>query len=410
MPEHAPRPASPNAALRRLPRAFTLVELLLSVTLLVIIIAIVVQITNQTSNIWLSSTARIQSFQESRAGFEAMTRKLSQATLNTYYDYYNSANQARSQVTVGLSGTTALNALSAFIPATYDRYSDLHFISGAANVFQLQTSGTVATPIATQTQAVFFQAPLGYSASSSYQHLDNALNACGYFLRFDSANSSVPPHILNSPGYKPRYRFRLMEMDQPTEQLTVYSGIASPNAWFVQNAVSNSRVIAENVIALVLLPKLPASQDDPTQAGKGVSLAPNYNYNSRITPNAATDSSWPSANPAFPGDTFTTTTISGSASAGSRHSQLPPMMRLVMVVIDETSAARIQGSGTTPPSAINLNTTTLFTDATQLDADIQSVEDICNARPGNLTGNTVRLTHRVFSTDIIMRDAKWSNN
>ena len=405
MPRHA-RPANSATSLKRDARAFTLVELMLAVTLLVIIISIVVQITNQTSQIWLSSTARIQSFQEARAGFESMTRKLSQATLNTYYDYYNSNNQARSQVAVGLSGSAALNALSAFVPATYDRYSDLHFISGQAGTFQLQTSGTTATPITTQTHAVFFQAPLGYSASSSYQQLDDALNACGYFLRFDSANSSVPPHVLNSPGYKPRYRFRLMEMTQPTEQLTIYSGTASQSAWFVQNAVTNSRVIAENVIALVLLPKLPASQDT-----SGTSLAPNYNYNSRIPLGAANDPSWPSANPIFPGDAFTATAVtSGSTTNGTRHAQLPPMMRLVMIVIDETSAARIQGSGTTPPAAINLALTTLFTDATKLDADVQSVEDICNAKAGNVTGNSIRLTHKVFNTDIIMRDAKWSNN
>jgi len=45
-----------------------------------------------------------------------------------------------------------------------------------------------------------------------------------------------------------------------------------------------------------------------------------------------------------------------------------------------------------------------------MDADIQAVEDICNAKTGNLTGNRQRLTYRVFSTEILMREAKWSND
>lgn len=388
-PHPDPQDRCLGAAFRR--HAFTIPELLVAMTLLIIITGIVVQVTNQTSKIWLSATARIQAFQEARAGFESLTRKLSQATLNTYYDYYDSNNNPRGQVTAGLSGNAAISALASFVPVKYDRYSELHFVCGQAQDFKLLSSSTNSS-VVTQTHAVFFQAPLGYSASSQYQELDNALNACGYFLLFDDAKSSIPAHIVNSPNYKARYRFRLMEMTQPSEQLTVYqnNGPTHQNDWFANYAISNSRIIAENVIALVLLPKLPPSQDT-----QGVVLAPTYNYDSRV----AVDSS---------ADTYT---ISGTSTInGTRHAQLPPIMHVVMIVIDETSAARIQGSGTTPPHAIDFHSVDLFKDATKLDGDIQKVEDICNAVPGNLTGNTVHLTHRVFNTDIIMRDAKWSNN
>jgi len=396
-------PSAPLNFRKRNASAFTLVELLVSMLLLIIITGIVVQTTNQTSQIWISSRSRIQSFQEARAGFQAMTAKLSQATLNTYFDYYGTTSTVTGTIARStLSGTTAL---ANFIPSTYDRYSDLHFVSGQAAAFKLLLSASAATTgtITTQTQAAFFQSPLGYSADPNYQELDNALNACGYFLQFDEAKSYVPPHIVNSTGYIPRYRFRLMEMTQPTEQLVVYSGTS--NDWFVKNAVANSRIIAENVIALVILPKLPASQDDPDKAGGGVTLAPFYNYNSRVPFKATQDPSWTS----FPGDSFTAYPMAGGTSNGTRHAQLPPMMRVVMVVIDETSAARIQGASTTVPAAINLASTALFTDAKKLDQDIQSVEDICNAKPGNATGNTVKLTHRVFSTEIILPAAKWSN-
>ena len=393
-----------RASIKAWPRAFTLVELLISMALLVIILGIVIRMTELTSRIWQSSTARIQMFQEARAGFESMTRKLSQATLNTYYDYYGTypGMPTTTGTLIARCQVTGTAALANFVPVTYDRYSELHFVSGqAATLLGTVLSGS------TQTQAVFFQAPLGYSVN--YQQIDNALNACGYFLQFGTATDAVPPHVLLSPSYKTRYRFRLMEMTQPSENLAIYSGTttATANNWFVQNAASNSRVIAENVIALVLLPKLPDSQDDPNGAGQGVSLAPYYNYNSRVPLDATSDPWWPS----FPGDSFFAYPMATeTATQGTRHAQMPPLMHLVMIAIDETSAARIQGNLTAVPPGINLNTTTLFTNAANLAQDIQSVQNICNAQAGNLTKNTVRLNYRVFTSDLIMRGAKWSNN
>lgn len=378
-----------SPAPRKSKTAFTLVEMLLACGLLVIVCGIVLTMTAQISKIWSTSTSRIQTFQEARAAFEAMTRRLSQATLNTYYDYYQSTAG-------GYVLRTPANAAT-FVPTTYNRVSDLHFISGRASTL-LNASPTT---IITQTHAVFFQAPIGYSVS--YQKLDSSLNACGYFLQFDNAASSVPAYISAMPNYRPRYRYRLMEMTQTTENLGVYFG--SPNDWFVQNAASSSRIMAENVIALALLPKLAPSED-----ATGTALAPNYNYNSRIPFGATNDTNWPSASPPFPGDSFTTQPASGSAITVTRHHQLPPLMHVVMIVIDEPSAIRLQGASTSVPAAINFSSTTLFTDATKLAADIQSVEDICNAKAGNLTGNTLRLNYRIFYSDVIMRDAKWSND
>lgn len=382
--------------------AFTLLELLVAAAVFLVVVGIVLQFTDQTSKIWRGATAKIQAFQEARAGFDAMTRNLSQATLNTYYDYYNSNNKSRMELAG--TGTAATAALANFIPYTYDRVSELHFISGQAGTLLAASP----TPIRTQAHGVFFQAPKGYSVE--YQGLANALNACGYFLQFDDGAASVPTFIKDAPGFVPKYRFRMMEMTQSTENLQVYSGTNSKNDWFVKNAAANSRVIAENVIALVLLPKLPDRQDDPAKSGKGVSLAPNYNYNSRVPLLASSDPDWGSASPSFPPDGFD---AFPSGSTGSvkvtRHHQLPPVMRAVMVVLDEASAARIQGNGTTVPAAIDFSGKGLFVDATKLSEDIQKVEDVCNAKSGNITGNTQKLTYRVFSTDIIMRQAKWSN-
>lgn len=393
-----PKPLSPSVRRdRRSPAAFTLVELLVSMVLLILIVAIVLQMSDQTGKIWHDSAAKIQSFQEARSGFEAMTRKLSQATLNTYYDYYDTKNRPRKSLT----GSDLIN----FTPSRYDRISDLHFISGQAQTL-LQASPKRVT---TQAHAVFFQAPLGYSVT--YQRLNNALDSCGYFLQFDDASEMVPDHVTKTPGYKPRYRFRLMELMQRTEQSTIYDPNAkTPNAWFVDNAAVSSRVLAENVIALVLQPKLSPREDDPARTGKGVSIAPNYNYNSRIPLAAQDDASWTGAVPAFPPDQFAAYPSDGSTTQASRHHQLPPTMHVAMIVIDEASANRLQGNGSAVPQAIDLSRTGLFTDASKLSDDIQAVEDICSARTGNLTGNRQRLTYRVFSTDILMREAKWSND
>ncbi len=371
-------------------RGFTLVELLVATAVFLMVLGVVLQITDQTSKIWRSSSAKIQAFQEARAGFDAMSRNLAQATLNTYYDYYNTNNLPRTAMT-----NTA--QLAAFVPQTYDRVSDLHFVSGQAATLLAASPAAVKT----QTHAVFFQAPKGYSVV--YDGMDNAINACGYFLQFDDGSAVVPDFIKNAPGFKPRYRFRMMEMTQPTEELAIYGN--QSNDWFVKYAAANSRMIAENVIALVLLPKLSDRQDDPAEAGKGVSVAPGYNYNSRIGFKAASDPSWSG----FPPDEFTAYPTGGDPVKATRHHQLPPVVRMIMIVIDEASAVRLQGNGTGIPAAINLSATGLFTDATKLDADIQAVEDICNAKPGNLTGNTQKLTYRVFSSDIILRQAKWSN-
>jgi len=371
--------------------------MLVAISVLIIILGIVFELTAQISQVWRSSTSRIQTFQEARAGFEAMTRRLSQANLNTYYDYYATNSSGAYYL------RTSANA-STFVPCTYDRASELHFISGQAT--NLLTGSPTA--ISTQTHAVFFQAPLGYSVT--YQKLANSLNACGYYLQFDAAASSIPNYVTNAPSYKPRYRYRLMEMLQPTESLGVYTGL--PTSWFVQNAGSNSRVLAENVIALVLLPKLPSSQD-----ASGTNMAPNYNYDSRITLGATSDTNVTPAPsspwPAFPPDSFTTLTNGASVpSTMTRHNQLPPLLHVIMVVIDEPSAIRLQGTSTSVPAGINFAAVSppLFVNASNMSNDLQSVEDVCNAKAGNVTGNTLRLNYQIFESDIMMRDAQWSND
>ena len=65
---------------------FTLTEILVATAILAIIIGILFSMTQQTGKVWKNTTGKVEVFRTARNAFEAMTRTLSQATLNTYYD------------------------------------------------------------------------------------------------------------------------------------------------------------------------------------------------------------------------------------------------------------------------------------------------------------------------------------
>ena len=68
---------------------FTLVEVLVSAGIVVVLMVVLLGMTDQTQRLVRSTSAKVEQFQEARVAFEAMTRRLAQATLNTYWDYDN---------------------------------------------------------------------------------------------------------------------------------------------------------------------------------------------------------------------------------------------------------------------------------------------------------------------------------
>ncbi len=153
--------------------------------------------------------------------------------------------------------------------------------------------------------------------------------------------------------------------------------------WFIDPLQANpvpAHVLAENILALVFLPKL--SPGDQT-AGKYTdqSLAPGYAYDSTTVGAGASDANLNSLN------------------------QLPPVITVTMVAVDESSYNRLQGTSTKPPGSL------------KFDALFQSVGDTSDpAQPGfaqdlktltdTLQAN--RLNYRVFTTDVALKSAKWS--
>ena len=175
---HPPGPTAPFA--RR--RAFTLVELLVSMVVLSLMLVLLAQLTGSTQKVWTSTVGKVEQFRDARQAFESMTRRLSQATLNTYWDYQ----------------------LSNGVPAFYVRQSELRFISG--NTTLLQINPDVGHGPSRPTHAIFFQAPQGFvTDTADYHGLDNLLNTWGYCIEF-SDDSAIRPSFLTSLPNPPPLR------------------------------------------------------------------------------------------------------------------------------------------------------------------------------------------------------------
>ena len=336
--------------------AFSLLEVLVATSVLVIIMVVIFSMTQQISGAWRSSTAKIEAFQGGRGAFDAMSRQIGLATLNTYYDYFDLTGKPRGALA---SGT--------FVPHHYGRYSDLHFITGKS---------LVTSPAAQVGHAIFFQAPLGYTDDIvNYGGMQTLLNACGYFVVYDKDNSR--PKFLDDGVTIPkkpadRYRFRLMQFFQPDQRLAVYSSGATD--WFTTPLASASppvRIMAENVVAVILLPKL-SKVEESTQ---GV-LAKDYEYNTR---------------PAL---------LSGTQ--GKVDYQLPPVVEVIMVAIDEPSAQRICTTKTAP----DLGLAALFQTLDPLDPQAQLEKDLDKL---TATLRDRHITYRVFRSEVALRGAKWSS-
>jgi uncharacterized protein (TIGR02599 family) len=439
---------------RRHARGFTLVELLVSTAVIALIMLMLVQVTNNISNAWRGTAEKVEKFQGARDGFEAMTRRISQATLNTYWDYYDISGVTRSQYT----GTTA------FLPFTYGRQSDLRFICGPMSgaTWSITANSTLAGSSLLNywpTHGIFFPAPLGVVLNTTqspdqqiYGAMDNLLNTWGYFVEINSdANPNLnirPPFITNANTQAQRWRARLMEFEEPTENMCTYdvsyvpstpaNPILTQRDWFEHSlGITTSsrpvRVMAENVLALIFLPKLSTVDENARQAqGYTGVLAPEYTYDSTTAPPTANQGTAPTVgsthNPCSGSMNPSTNTL--DASGVDPRNQLPPEIQVIMIAIDERSAQRLidltnAGASLPTRSSTSLSDPTLggiySSGGTQLftTALTGSPNNYTNQLGNAETANTdlymftqalvsMKLTYRIFATDVTIRGAKWS--
>lgn len=339
--------ASPSAA-------FSLIELLISLAVLSVLVVLAASLIGAIQDVWKRSSARTEQFRSARQALETISSRLSQATLNPYWVVQTNA-----------SG----------VPVRYERQSDLRFLTGNA----VSTIGsTVGSGTIVPGSAVFFQAPTGYFTNNSASSLNAALNTWGYYVEY-GPDSSRPPFISTSI-IPTKNRFRLVEFIDPSDGLTIFSKTSGKSAyngkdWFTDPLATtgNRRVLADNIVAFVALPRLSSVED--RSVGQ-VGLSPQFSYDSTST------------------NAVPITNSTGTLVQHIIRHQLPPIVDIAVVAIDEQSARRITW-GSSPP----VFGTNLFQIATMMETDLETLRKNIDAQG---------LSARVFRTSVPISAARWS--
>ena len=307
---------------------FTILEMLVAMTVLVLLLALMLNVLNQTTSTIRRSTAQAVAFTSARSAFDLVTRHLAQASLNPYWDYDSATN-----------------------PTRYLRQSDLHFV-----VRQNTQDSRYG-------QEVFFQAPGGFSRSSSYQSASGLLSACGYRVVFGSDDS-----FRATATSTPRWRYRLMQSLQPAEKLQVFDNTTVSNPQWIQSAVATELPVAENIIAMIVWPRL-STGEDPA----GTKLSDNYQYNSRE--NAAAKPQPSTAN------------------------QLPPTVQVTLIAISEAAAARLDTGSASAPPEIQSALDGKFIQVSQYQSDLDDVTTALSNKG---------IAYQIFNISVVMKESKWS--
>jgi len=356
----------------RVRSGFSLLEMLVSVSILSIIFVILLAALFSMTSSWQRSTSLKAQFDASRSAFDAINTRLSEAELSPYWDYeYADADRTKS-------------------PSGYVRTSDLHFVSGSAET--LAPSGIGSRP----THSIFFHGAFGIAyddpanaLDDGIENMDTLLNGWGFFLEFGPSPNQAA--FFNAEAnLTPRYRYRLMELQQPSEELSIFNdgggddgadlGEATTPAgtysWF-RDAIASDQAhpIAENVIALIVLPVQEVTLDTTASSSGYLSLAPDYSYDSRALQ-----------------------ILPSSPVARATAHRLPPLVRVTLVALDEPSANRLELiHGTSPPPLVNV---ALFQDPEDYDDDLAALET-------SLVDQN--LNFRVFSTLVRLRNSRWND-
>jgi uncharacterized protein (TIGR02599 family) len=290
---------------------FTILEVLATLTVLMLVFAVLAQFMENIDRSWKAAAA--DPFAEAAAAFTIVTQHLEVATLEPYRDYADA------------SGAFRTDSGGAFTPDHLARRSDLAFVCGPSASLLGASARTTAG------SGVFFAGPGGQTQLYAQSGLDHLFNAVGYFVEF-GPDANGPSFF----GGATRERWRLKQVVQPSESLQIFASTTSA-PWIAQLAgpAATPSILAENVIVLVVLPERAASDT-------GAALAPAYSYDSRDATNTLT------------------------------FAQLPPRVHVMLAAIDEASAQRLASAdGATAPVLLPPG---LFQDATKLDADVAALD------------------------------------
>jgi len=333
-------------------RAFYLIELMVSMGILSILLLMMTAVLSKIQDSWNFSEARIGEFREARVAFDLLSKNLSQATMNTYLDLKVDKNN---------------------VPEGYEKTSELQFLTIPAK----QITGTSNFQLTGQ--ALFFQAPLGFS--TRFRNLNNLFNGRGYFVGYGDDQLFRPSFVKSAP----KYRFRLIEFRPPAEANEVFEdGMEERLAdqrqkftkWFNQSGGIGRfqdylNPLAENIITLVVAPRDSLSEVGQKENDTYSEIAPGYQFNSN----------------------------SDKASFDKYSQQVPPLVRVTMVAIDEAAAVRLADrSGATMPALVS---DSLFQNTRDYQKDVLALDQSLNDQ---------KIKHKIFSTLVMLRSAKWSTS
>lgn len=262
---------------------FTLLEVLVAFTIFALLLVLVVSATSQVTAVVGGSRT---SFQEARTAFETMNRVLSQAVLNTYWDYDSVQD-----------------------PRQYLRASELHFVVGQADELT-GLSGTSGG-------AVFCQAPLGVVRRPELKGHTSLLNTVGFYVRY-SESGDVPDYLSTTKPTTAAHR--LWMFLEPAEDSSVFEEFnaraQAPSSleWFRAGMNSNTHhhVLGNHIVWLLIRCTHRDAEGNPVVS---------YAYDSRT----------------LPGD--------GPGQQARLH-QFPDSLQLTLLAIDERTARLLREHGT----------------------------------------------------------------
>lgn len=334
--------------------------------ILAMIMLIVTQVIGQAQRSWKQASARVTQFRESRAAFDTVVRGLRQATLPKYRDW------------VYKSGKTEPDNLLDEPTQLVERAS-LGFVGGPTT--NLVSGGGSSDTL--PGHAVIFQAPIGFSNTPSssgalgeleYGKLKSLLNVRGYFVKFGSDTGYVPAAL--SSRLKQKYRYRLYEFRTPTEKNSVLDGSVTEGSWArITPDQDNAIPVAENIVALVFGMSFAAPSGGAAQSLGSPATA----SNSKVPFFSAYDS--------YKG------TAAGGGGGSPDKFALPRAVQVIMVALDEESAAKLaQQYDTSPPGLLGRSGAS-FASTDTYDQDLKRVVKLMNS---------MHLNYRVFSSIVLI--------
>lgn len=372
---------------------FTLVELMVSVSILVILMLVVSNFIGLVQRTWVRSNSQVAQFREARIAFEHLSKTITQATLNAYWE------AETEKVGKDNAGQDIMLA-NRFV-----RQSELQFVCGPTPSL---LTGAVAASY--PGHGVFFQAPLGMTSLvdpgggtdvANTENMVNLMCGRGYFVAWGDDVNFRPAFLAQLQGKVPtRYRLRLMEYSPTAEQNLIYSPEYRPitahsKQWFadaLRQQVSSgtedaanrafTRPIAENILALIISPQ---NHSFGATGAAATAIAPNYIHDSTllVNPGANRDSTSPQ---------------------GTQH-LMPPLLKVTMVALDHLAGQRLSENSGLRDEVLG-EVGGLFQTAANFQEDLEGTRE----EPSGLKSLLIqkKLNYRVFTTTLTLKQARWS--